>query len=349
MRETLSWQEQELLETPPCSGVRQLREAIASHLASFRGMTVDPDQIIVGSGTEYLYSLLIRLLGQDRVYCIENPGYRKLPMVYRSNQAVCRFADVDSEGMIISQLRQTDANVAHISPTHHFPTGVTMSIRRRFELLHWACQAEDRFIIEDDYDSEFRVRGRPVPPLQSMDRQGKVIYMNTFSKSLSSAVRISYMVLPPHLANEFYARLGFYSCTVPTFDQYALAAFISRGFFEKHINHMRLVYGRRRTRVLETMQKVFTPSQASVLENDSGLHMLLLLHTAVPDAEVKERLADRNIRIRSITDYDMRDRTRDRHQFLISYSGMDLDRLEEACRIMKDVCGFDSYPEAPKP
>lgn len=340
MRETLSWQEQELLETPPCCGVRQLREAIAGHLASFRGMTVDPDQIIVGSGTEYLYSLLIRLLGQDKIYCIENPGYRKLLMIYRSNQAACRFADVDSEGMVVEQLRQADADIAHISPNHHFPTGVTMSTRRRFELLDWAAEKPGRYIIEDDYDSDFRIKGQPIPPLQCIDRSGKVIYMNTFSKSLTSAIRISYMVLPPHLANAFYARLGFYSCTVPTFDQYALASFIGRGYFEKHINRMRLVYGRRRAKVLETAQKVFAPSEASILENDSGLHMLLLLHTSLPDTEVKERLARRSIRIRSIMDYDMRDRRSDRHQFLINYAGMNLDRLEEACGTLREICGF---------
>lgn len=336
MRETISTKERELLEVSPCCGVRALREAIAGHLASFRGMSVDPDQIIVGAGTEYLYTLLVRLLGQDKVYCIENPGYRKLLFIYRSNQAVCRFADVDGQGMIVDQLRKAEADVAHISPTHHFPTGITMPVSRRYELLAWAGEKPGRFIIEDDYDSEFRIKGRPIPSLQSIDAGGKVVYMNTFSKSLTSTFRISYMVLPEALACEFYRKLGFYSCTVSTFDQYALAAFISRGYFEKHINRMRLHYGRKRAKVLEIMRQVLEPEGCRILENNSGLHMILELCTDLPDQTIKDRLMEHSIRISSIADYDMRNETADRHQFIISYSGMDTEKLEKACRILRE-------------
>ena len=246
MRRTINDQEQELLTPSPCGGIRSLREAIAAHLSAFRGMQVDPDQIVVGAGTEYLYGLLIRLLGTDRVYCLEDPGYPRIAQIYLSNGVSCRWAAMDDSGMSLSALETVGADIAHISPTHHFPTGITMPVARRYELLAWAAAGEGRFVIEDDYDSEFRLTGRPIPSLQSIDRAGSVIYMNTFSKTLASTVRISYMVLPPALANEYYRRLSFYSCTVSNFEQLTLARFLAGGYFEKHLNRMRLSYGRLR-------------------------------------------------------------------------------------------------------
>ena len=203
-------------------------------------MNVDPDQIIVGAGTEYLYGLLVKLLGTDKVYCVEDPGYKKISQIYECNNAKCLPVQMDEQGISVELIKKANAQIAHISPTHHFPTGITMPVNRRYELLAWANESSDRYIIEDDYDSEFRMNGHPIPPILSIDACEKVIYINTFSKSLTSTIRISYMVLPEHLANEFYRRLSFYSCTVSTFEQYTLARFISEGYFEKHINRMRL-------------------------------------------------------------------------------------------------------------
>ena len=340
MRETISMREQELMEVSPSGGVEALRLAVADHLASFRGMSVDPAQIIIGAGTEYLYTLLIRLLGQDKVYCIENPGYRKLLAIYKSSGAVCRFADVDSQGMIVRQLRESGADIAHISPTHHFPTGVTMPVSRRYEMLAWAGELEERYIIEDDYDSEFRIKGHPMPSLQSIDAAGKVIYMNTFSKSLTSTIRISYMVLPPRLVRTFYQKLGFYSCTVSTFDQYALSDFISQGYFEKHINRMRLSYRRRREKVLAITKALFKPEEGRIIENDSGLHLILELRTDRPEDEIRRKLLKKGIRISSVADYDMRHEGRYGHQFIINYSSMNISFLEEAYRALRKACGF---------
>ena len=196
MRETISLREQELLSVSPCGGVRELREAIASHLSSFRGMNVDPDQIIVGAGTEYLYGLLVKLLGKDKVYCVEDPGYKKISQIYECNNAKCLPVQMDEQGISVELIKKANAQIAHISPTHHFPTGITMPVNRRYELLAWANESSDRYIIEDDYDSEFRMNGHPIPPILSIDACEKVIYINTFSKSLTSTIRISYMVLP---------------------------------------------------------------------------------------------------------------------------------------------------------
>lgn len=330
LREVISVRETMLMEVSPCGGVYELREAIAKHLTSYRGMRVDPDQIVVGAGTDYLYGLLVKLLGNDKVYCIENPGYRKLEKIYDAHHVSHRFAKMDDKGIIIDELKKQNAQIAHISPTHHFPTGITMPISRRYELLAWANEREDRYIIEDDYDSEFRLNGKPIPALQSIDAEGKVIYMNTFSKSLASTIRISYMVLPVALANLFYERLSFYSCTVSTFEQYTLATFIKRGYFEKHINRMRLHYGRKRNRVLEIIRKTFSDEECQVLENDSGLHFILQLNTKISDAKIKENLGKNNIKISSVTDYDMSAHVDDKHQFILNYSNMDVEGLEQA-------------------
>ncbi|MGN0327655.1 MAG: PLP-dependent aminotransferase family protein [Lachnospira sp.] len=337
MRDTISNREGELLEISPCGGVYELREAIAEHLSSFRGMSVDPNQIIVGAGTEYLYGLLIKLLGKDKIYCIENPGYKKLYEIYKSNDVCCKAAGLDEQGVVVEELRKVKADIAHISPTHHFPTGITMPVNRRYELLAWANETESRYIIEDDYDSEFRLNGKPIPPLQSIDACEKVIYMNTFSKSLASTIRISYMVLPRHLANRFYEQLSFYSCTVSTFEQYTLASFIKKGYFEKHINRMRLHYGRKRAQILQIIRNIFSNNECEILENDSGLHFLLQFNTKVPDEYVKEKLREKKIKIVTVADFDTEGKNQDKHQFILNYSNMNPDELENALKYIKKI------------
>lgn len=341
IRETMSVKERELLQVSECGGVLELRQAIAGHLSSFRGMTIDPNQIIIGAGTEYLYSLLIKLLGRDKIYCVENPGYDKIPKIYESNGAKCVYAQMDTCGIVVNELRRQRAQVAHVSPTHHFPTGITMPANRRYELLAWANEEEGRYIIEDDYDSEFRLKGRPIPPLFSIDACEKVIYMNTFSKSLTSTIRISYMVLPEHLANAFYQRLSFYACTVSTFEQYTLAAFINQGYFEKHINRMRLHYGRMRGRILEMIEKTFVTGECRVLENDSGLHFVLELDTALSDQDVVRRLREQGIKMKALTDFHMVGKAPSRHQFILNYSNMDMDGLEEALNCIRKLLEED--------
>ena len=328
-----------LLQDPEwvSSRTAELREAIAAHLASFRGMTIDPDQVIIGAGTEYLYTMLIKLLGPDRIYAIENPGYKKLDSIYRSSGADCRYVEMDGKGLDPRRLAACGADIAHISPTHHFPTGITMPVSRRYELLAWAREKEGRYIIEDDYDSEFRLNGKPIPSLQSIDAGRKVIYMNTFSKSLTSTIRISYMVLPELLANRFFRELSFYSNTVSTFEQYTLAAFISRGYFEKHINRMRLHYGRKRQSVLSSIKGCFTEKECRVIENDSGLHFIIQFDTNLPDKTVEELLLKKGIKLQAITYFNLSKPKEDRHQFIINYSNIDADRIMEKLLIIKDT------------
>ena len=340
MRETISNRSKELMEVSPAGGIFELRTAIAEHLKSFRGMLVDPNQIVIGAGTEYLYGLIIQLLGSDKEYCIENPGYKKLVQIYRQYGIMCRYADMDDDGITVDDLLKSGAAIAHISPDHHFPTGITMPANRRYEVLAWANEKKERYIIEDDYDSEFRLNGKPMPTLFSIDACDKVIYMNTFSKSLTPTIRISYMILPVHLANQFYSQLSFYSCTVSNFEQYTLAEFIHRGYFEKHINRMRLYYTRQRKKLIDYMGKSRLKDLCTIIENDSGLHFLIKLHTQLSDEEVKTRLNAKDIQIRALSEYFLTPNANKAHYFIVNYSNIDTTRIPEICeRIYESLVG----------
>lgn len=337
LRETMSERSRELMEVSPTGGIYELRAAIADYLKSFRGMLVDPDQIVIGAGTEYLYGLLIQILGKNKKYCIENPGYKKLAQIYKQYHIECGFADIDDSGISVDSLHKSGADIAHISPNHHFPTGITMPANRRYEVLAWANEEAGRYIIEDDYDSEFRANGKPLPTLFSIDACEKVIYMNTFSKSLTPTIRISYMILPVHLANIFYSRLSFYSCTVSNFEQYTLASFIDRGYFEKHINRMRLYYIRQRKRLISCIENSNLKDKCEIIENESGLHFLLRLRTDIPDEVLKEKMKESGIKIQSLTEFYLSDEGAKEHYFIINYSNIDPDNFSQISDI---ICGL---------
>ncbi|MCR5101777.1 MAG: PLP-dependent aminotransferase family protein, partial [Butyrivibrio sp.] len=295
---------------------------------------VDPNQIVVGAGTEYLYGLLAELLGNEKKYVIESPGYKKLVQIYMQRGIECSFAPMDTDGVTVKGLKDSNADVAHICPNHHFPTGITMPANRRYEILAWANEREGRYIIEDDYDSEFRTVGKPIPTLFSIDACEKVIYMNTFSKSLAPTIRISYMVLPVHLVRDFFMKLNFYSCTVSNFEQYTLAEFIRQGYFEKHINRMRLYYMRKRKQVMDIIMQSSLMPNCEILENDSGLHFLIKIKTKLPDKELKDKLLEKGIRINSLSDYDLINEKNKTHYFIVNYSNLDIDKIKYAFEII---------------
>lgn len=334
MRKTMAEKQKQLLSPMATEGVYELRKAISHHLSSFRGMAVSPSQVLVGAGTEYLYSLIIQLLGRDKTYAIEDPGYMKLERIYDSNGVMSTRVQLDEKGLSLEMLEDSGADIAHISPNHHYPTGITMPLDRRYEILSWAAGKEDRYILEDDYDSEFRVSRNPFPTLYTLDGSGSVIYMNTFSKSLASTVRISYMVLPFDLAERFKEKLSFYSSTVSSFEQYTLASFILDGYFEKHINRMRLFYIRQRKAILSLIYSSPMKDRCSVIENDSGLHFILRLHTTLSDEKVKEILKEEGIKISALSDFSHFSSIS--HDFIISYSNLDLEIFKKALSILSD-------------
>ena len=315
-----------LLLPMPNRGVEDLRIAIARHLADFRGMQVDPGCILVGAGTDFLYNILIQLLGREYVYAIEEPGYGKIRNIYAAGGVQVQSAAMDSQGVRPDALG--DARVLHISPSHHFPTGLVTPVNRRLELIGWAKE-NGGWIIEDDYDSEFRFDAHPMPAMQTLDRQGRVIYLNSFSKALAPSIRISYMVLPPDLMDRFRKELGFYSCTVPSFEQHTLARFISRGYFEKHINRMRRFYKNRRNRVISLLRESSFADKITILEQNAGLHFILKVDTRLSDGELVAKLSRAGIRIRALSDYYHAPEGKDLHCLVVNYTSVQEDRLEK--------------------
>ena len=273
MRQTLLDRENSFLSSPLPNGVVELREAIANHLMEFRGMEVDAENIIIGAGTEYLYSIIVQLLGRDSVIAVEDPGYRKIGKVYESNGVECLHLPIDNSGIQTKALLGKKIDAVHISPSHHFPTGRVMPVSRRQHLIHWAIE-NNGFIIEDDYDSEFRFSGRPIPTMVGMDKE-RVIYMNTFSKTLAPSIRIAYMVLPDRLMEKFHTKLNFYSGTVSSFEQYTLANFIAGGYYERHINRMRNYYRDYRNKIINAIKQSALYPKVTIEEENAGLHFIL--------------------------------------------------------------------------
>ena len=227
-----------LLEKSPNPGFPQLREAIRQYLLRSRGIEADLEQIIIGSGSEYLYGLTVELLGRDRVYGIESPSYKKILQVYQAADVRCQLLPLGSDGIESHALSVSEADVLHISPYRSYPTGVTASASKRHEYICWAS-IQGRYLVEDDFESEFSLSGQPWETLFSHSKDDNVIYLNSFSRTVSAGLRVGYMVLPKHLVSEFQEKLGFYSCTVPTFEQFVLAELIASGDFERHINRVR--------------------------------------------------------------------------------------------------------------
>ncbi len=322
-----------LLLPLPNQGIGELRAAIARHLWAFRGMQVDPGNILIGAGTDFLYNLLIQLLGRDKIYALEEPGYGKIRKIYSAGGVRCTGVTLDESGVRPDCLGQ--AKLLHICPARRFPPGLVTSVQRRQELLRWAREQEG-WIIEDDYDSEFRFDTHPKPAMQSMDHEGRVIYMNTFSKSLAPSIRISYMVLPPQLMAQFRENLGFYSCTVSSFEQYTLARFLDRGHFEKHINRTRKFYRSRRNRVMAALNSCPFADKLTVLEADAGLHFLLKVDTALSDTELTALWAEAGIKIRSLSSYYHGHVPENvRHTLVVNYSGIREEALEAALNHIK--------------
>ena len=331
LRNTLtSADEHALISDTATGGVLPLRQALAMHLYQFRGLNVNPEQIIIGSGTQTLYNLIVQLLGRSHIYALEDPGYPQLAAIYRTNDVFCRYLPMDEQGIRGDILENSGADILHITPSHQFPTGIAMPVSRRYELLHWASQKSNRYIIEDDYDCEFRLFGKPIPPLQSIDKAEKVIYINTFSKTLAPTFRISYMVLPSHLASLFYEKLGFYSCTVSNFEQFTLAKFIEGGYFERHINRMRTYYRNKRDNLLQYLSHCKAAKALQVEGENSGLHFLLHLATDASDSKLREVAAEQGLQIKFLSDYYHNKLSDNSHTLLMNYTGIEDERLYPA-------------------
>ena len=302
-RVILSSRQEDLMTNPPSEGTLELREALSDYLEQFRGLSASPDQILIGPGTEYLYGMLIQLLGYDQIYACEDPGYSRVRQIFEANRVPCRFVPLDGSGIRTDVLEECGASIVHVTPSHHFPTGITMPAARRFELLSWADRRNGRWILEDDYDSELRMSGKALPSLFSMDARGHTIYMNTFTRTMSSTIRISYMILPVELAGRFRDTLGFYSSAVPTFEQFTMAAFIRQGYLEKQINRLRFSYRKKRDYFLCCLRESALNGSICIYQEQAGTHFLMKIRTDKTELQLQKDLSCQGIRLARLRDY----------------------------------------------
>lgn len=315
-----------------------LRTTIGRYLHSARGVNCRPDQIIVGAGNDYLLMLLEKILGRLPI-AMESPTYKRAYRVFQSFAYEIRTIPMDQSGIRVRELELSGARAAYVMPSHQYPTGVVMPIGRRLELLKWAEKEEDRYLIEDDYDSEFRYKGKPIPALQAQDRSGKVIYMGTFSKSIAPAIRVSYMVLPPSLLERYRENCGFYASTVSRIDQRILNEFIKNGYFERYLNKMRKHYREKHDFLLDQLRGL---ERSFVLSGENaGLHVLLKSRRGVPERELVQAAYRERIKVYGLSDSLTEDTDEKEEQgtVLLGYGALTKEEIREGVERLKRAWG----------
>ena len=337
VRKILSERDEELLKRQSYKGNITIRKAIADYLRQFKAIDVSYEQIIIGGGTENLYPMPGNILGKDLVIGIENPGYYKIDKIYKYNHIPYCNIEMDSRGISIESLRNSSANILHLSPSHHFPSGITTPIGRRTEILNWCYEEKNRYIIEDDYDSEFRFNSKPIPSLYSIDCNNRVIYMNTFSKSVSPAIRIGYMVLPENLLKRADEIFGFMSSSVSVLEQLTMAEFINGGYFERHINKMSKVYKGKRDMIVGYIKKYFNSGDFKILEKNAGLHFVLNLKTELRDELIKKKALENGVKLSFLSEFYKGVDDKAKHNLLIAYTGIEPEETEKAIKILSDI------------
>ncbi|XMB72225.1 PLP-dependent aminotransferase family protein [Mycoplasmatota bacterium WC30] len=300
-RDVLLYSYSETINKTDYLGLYSLRERIAELLYEYRGIETSPESIVVGSGSEYLISLLVLLLGRDNTFGVEEPGYLKNYRLYLDYGAKAETIGLDEDGIDLKQL--TNANIIHVTPSHQFPKGIVTPIARRIELLNWAYEKSDRYIIEDDYDSEFRFSGNPIPAMKGMDSLDKVIYMNSFSKSISTSLRVSFMVLPDKLMNRYHESYSYFTCSVPVITQMVLEKFIEDKEYERHLNRMKNIYKSKRDLLIEYLKASNFGDKIEIIGEEAGLHFLVKIDTEVKLVKIIQAAKNHSVRVYGINEY----------------------------------------------
>lgn len=291
----------ELFQLGDSKGELSLRETISKYLYQARGVNCEPEQIIVGAGNDYLLMLLSGLIGNNHVVAMENPTYKHAYDIFKSLEYNIVTIDMDKHGIKVKELSLTDGDIAYVMPSHQYPLGIVMPIKRRLELLNWASEKKGRFIIEDDYDSEFRYKGKPIPSLQGYDVNDTVIYIGTFSKSIAPAIRVSYMVLPKQLLN-IYDRMGsVYTSTVSRIDQEIITKFFEEGYYERHLNKMRGIYKSKHDLLINELKSV--KGNWSISGENAGVHILMKFHNGMDEEELICLAKEEKVKVYGLSQY----------------------------------------------
>ncbi|WP_087972337.1 PLP-dependent aminotransferase family protein [Oceanobacillus rekensis] len=327
-KNTIDKQNHSLLLLGDAQGEIKLREEISQYLYHARGLQCSPEEIIIGAGIEILLQQLLLLFKTDTVYGVEDPGYHLILRMLKSYPNEVYPLEVDEEGIQVESIENTNPNVVYVTPSHHFPYGTVLSVNRRTQLLNWATAEANRYIIEDDYDSEFRYSGKSIPPLKSMDQQEKVIYLGSFSKSLIPSLRISYMVLPKSLLERYRDELSFYHSSVSRIDQHILARFMREGDFERHLNRMRKIYRRKLEKIIELLKPY--EDTVSVVGERSGLHIVLAVKNGMSESELVQRAAEAAVKVYPFSAYSMGKGDESPPKIVLGFAGITEEKLKIA-------------------
>ena len=324
----------ELFRSGDSQGEYGFRSAICSYLYQARGVDCTPDQIIVGAGSDYILMLLGMILGMDHTIAFEDPTYKQAYRMAGGMSYNCIPVSMDKNGMRVTELEKSGADIAYVTPSHQYPTGVIMPIRRRMELLKWACEEQGRYIVEDDYDSEFRYKGKPIPALKGYDASDKVIYLGTFSKSIAPAIRLSYMVLPKPLLEAYEQKARFVNSTVSKVDQLIVQKFIEEGYYERHLNKTRALYKSRHDVLIEELRPM--ADICTISGENAGVHLLLTFQNGMAEEELIDRAARADIRVYGLSDYRIRENCEEKATILLGYANLTEDQIREAARLLRD-------------
>ena len=331
-RDILREENRDLFASGDPQGERNLRVSVRDYLMGSRGIDCSPDQIVIGAGTEYLMMLVTQLTGLRRI-AMENPTYRQASRVIARLGHQVVPVELDKHGMRDDLLEASGADMAYIMPSHQFPTGAVMSAPRRQAMLRWASAVPGRYLIEDDYDSEFRYRGLPIPSMFGADRSGRVIYLGTFSQSVAPAIRVSYLVLPPELTEQYNAIRGEFSPTVSRVDQEILARFLAGGLFERHLNRMRRIYRAKHDQLLAELAPL--RDRFTISGDQAGLHILLESQYGRSEPEMIQKAAEADVKIYGLSDYFLRPAVS--RTVLLGYANLSEEKIQEGCRRLRKI------------
>lgn len=324
----------ELFRSGDSQGEYGFRSNVCNYLYQARGVNCTSGQIIIGAGIDYLFMLLSMILGRNHKIAFEDPTYKQAYRLAQSLSYETVPVSMDKSGMEVEKLSGTDADIAYVTPSHQYPTGIVMPMKRRLELLKWASEKEGRYIVEDDYDSEFRYKGKPIPSLQGYDRKEKVIYLGTFSKSIAPAIRLSYMVLPEPLLGIYKDKYRFVNSTVSKVDQMIVQRFLEEGYYERHLNKMRALYKSRHDALIDALRPLLGICHIS--GEHAGVHLLLTFENGKTEEELILRAEERGIKVYGLSDYRICKDAAARPTVLLGYANLSEEQIKDAVSILAE-------------
>ena len=333
-KEILSNDKSDLFQLGDSQGEYELRETICRYLYQARGVNCEPEQIVIGAGNEYLLMLLSTVLGKNRKIAFENPTYRQAYRLFENLSYDTCVVEMDRKGMCVDKLRKSGAEIAYVMPSHQYPLGIVMPIKRRMELLGWAWRGGALYH-RSDYDSKFGYKGKPIPALQGFDREDKVIYIGTFSRSIAPSIRISYLVLPKNLLKVYNEKSRFLSSTVSRVDQLIIQQFIEKGYYERHLNKMRALYKNRHDIMVNELKPLL--KYCSISGENAGVHLLLTFIEGKEEKILTQKAKEQGIKVYGLSTYDIKKKEKEQAVILLGYANMSEEKIIQAIHALTNA------------